>query len=72
MQCDASLMRNIQSCAADYTASNDTLDILVLTQGIASMSGYTPTSEGLEQKLAIHYYGRVLFMQLLLSPGSLP
>lgn len=66
MQCDASLLRNIQTCVTAYSASNVTLDILVLTQGIASVSGYTPTSEGIEQKLAIHYYGRVLFMQMLL------
>lgn len=66
LQCDASLLSNIQACANEFTANNEALDILVLTQGIASMSGYTPTSEGLEQKLAIHYYGRVLFMQLLL------
>jgi hypothetical protein len=66
MQCDASLMKNIQMCANEYISNNDSLDILVLTQGIASMNGYTPTSEGIEQKLAIHYYGRVLFMQMLL------
>jgi hypothetical protein len=66
MKCDASLMRNIHTCATDFMASNEALDILVLTQGIASMQGYTPTSEGIEQKLAIHYYGRVAFMQLLL------
>eukprot|EP00603_Paraphysomonas_imperforata_P002364 CAMPEP_0114437164 /NCGR_PEP_ID=MMETSP0103-20121206/13859_1 /TAXON_ID=37642 ORGANISM="Paraphysomonas imperforata, Strain PA2" /NCGR_SAMPLE_ID=MMETSP0103 /ASSEMBLY_ACC=CAM_ASM_000201 /LENGTH=276 /DNA_ID=CAMNT_0001607521 /DNA_START=181 /DNA_END=1011 /DNA_ORIENTATION=+ len=66
MQCDASLMKNIQTCVNDYKANNESLDILVLTQGIASMNGYTPTSEGIEQKLAIHYYGRVLFTKLLL------
>lgn len=66
IKCDASLLHNIQTCVTEYTSSNSTLDILVLTQGIASVSGYTPTSEGLEQKLAIHYYGRVLFAQLLL------
>ena len=66
IKCDASLLKNIKACSTKFIANNDSLDILVMTQGIASMNGYTPTSEGIEQKLAVHYYGRVLFAQLLL------
>lgn len=66
IKCDASLVKNIKAFSEDYKSNNDILDILVLTQGIASMQGYTPTSEGIEQKLAIHYYGRVACVMCLL------
>jgi hypothetical protein len=36
---------------------------VVLSQGIATIQGYTPTKEGLDEKLAIHYYARVAFVQ---------
>lgn len=42
------------------------VDILVLSQGILTMAGYTPTAENIDNKLALHYYGRMLFVQELL------
>jgi NAD(P)-dependent dehydrogenase (short-subunit alcohol dehydrogenase family) len=41
--------------------NQDKLDVLVLTQGIATMQGRTETSEGLDQKMALHFYSRVAF-----------
>jgi NAD(P)-dependent dehydrogenase (short-subunit alcohol dehydrogenase family) len=38
------------------------LDVLVLTQGIATLQGRTETSEGIDQKMALHYYGRIGFI----------
>eukprot|EP00913_Durusdinium_trenchii_P010128 g9497.t1 len=41
------------------------LDYLVLTQGMATMQGYTPTpveKGGLDEKLTLHYYSRVSFI----------
>jgi NAD(P)-dependent dehydrogenase (short-subunit alcohol dehydrogenase family) len=40
--------------------------MLILTQGILTMAGRTPTAENIDNKLALHYYGRVLFVQELL------
>ena len=37
----------------------DKLDILVMTQGIATTQGRTETEEGIDMKLALHYYSRV-------------
>jgi NAD(P)-dependent dehydrogenase (short-subunit alcohol dehydrogenase family) len=42
------------------------LDVLILTQGIATLQGRTETSEGIDQKMALHYYGRVGFILGLL------
>jgi len=58
-QVDAMRIRDINRFCAEFQQAHDRLDHLVLTAGIASMAGYTPTEEGIDQKLAVHYYGRV-------------
>ena len=59
---DASLMSEIRTTARKITA----VDLLILTQGILTMAGRTPTAENIDNKLALHYYGRALFVQELL------
>jgi NAD(P)-dependent dehydrogenase (short-subunit alcohol dehydrogenase family) len=59
---DASLMSEIRN----VTKKIDAVDILVLTQGILTMNGRTPTKEDIDTKLALHFYGRMLFVQELL------
>ncbi|ETV70759.1 hypothetical protein H257_13846 [Aphanomyces astaci] len=56
---DAQLIGNIRGLSAEVPH----LDKLVLTQGIATIQGFTPTSEGIDQKLALHYYGRMAFIE---------
>jgi NAD(P)-dependent dehydrogenase (short-subunit alcohol dehydrogenase family) len=34
-------------------------DLLVLTHGMATTQGYTPTKDGLDQKLQLHYFSRI-------------
>jgi NAD(P)-dependent dehydrogenase (short-subunit alcohol dehydrogenase family) len=65
-QVNALLVADARRCAREFAAAHARLDYLVLTQGFGSMAGYTPTAEGIEQKLAIHYYGRVAFILELL------
>lgn len=55
-------MSEIRKVTKQITA----VDILVLSQGILTMAGFTPTAENIDNKLALHYYGRVLFVQELL------
>jgi NAD(P)-dependent dehydrogenase (short-subunit alcohol dehydrogenase family) len=64
--CDASLLSNSKAFAEQFAATHPGLDILVLTQGIAIMAGRTETSEGIDRKLALHYYSRVGFALNLL------
>lgn len=68
LPCDAMLVKNAAKCADDFLASlpDGKLDTLVVTPGIGTFSGHTPTSEGIEQKLAIHYYSRMAFVKHLL------
>lgn len=66
LRCDGQLLANAKAFTDQYAVDNKSLDILVLTQGIATIQGRTETSEGLDQKLATHYYGRMAFLAGLL------
>ncbi|OQR88294.1 FabG domain-containing protein [Achlya hypogyna] len=55
---DAQYVKNVKGLAAQFPQ----LDRLVLTQGIATIQGRTETSEGLDQKLSLHYYSRMAFI----------
>jgi NAD(P)-dependent dehydrogenase (short-subunit alcohol dehydrogenase family) len=68
---DASSMRAIKKYADAYKSSpgaqDQKIDLLVLTQGILSMAGRSPTpGEGIDRKMALHYYGRQLLIRELL------
>ncbi|KAG8918977.1 hypothetical protein FRC00_011881, partial [Tulasnella sp. 408] len=65
VECDASLMKNVVKAAeevkhkiSEADGSKSTLNYLVLSQGILTMKGFDPTSEGIDRKLALHFYGR--------------
>lgn len=64
---DASSMKSIVKGCDDYLSKNRSkpLHFLVQSQGMASLNGRTETSEGIDQKLALHHYGRVLFHRQL-------
>ncbi|CAM9621652.1 unnamed protein product [Heterosigma akashiwo] len=64
--CDAMLLANVPECVRTYKEANDKLDYLVLTQGIATIQGRTETAEGLDEKLAVHVYSRMAFVDHLL------
>ncbi|KAI0896443.1 hypothetical protein F4806DRAFT_464550 [Annulohypoxylon nitens] len=66
---DASSMRLIKQYTDTYKSTDgrklDMLVLLVLTQGILSTAGRTETSEGIDRKMALHYYGRQLLIREL-------
>ena len=62
LRADVSLMSEIRTVTKQITA----VDMLILTQGILTLTGRTPTKENIDNKLALHYYGRALFVQELL------
>ncbi|KAK4458353.1 hypothetical protein QBC42DRAFT_276885 [Cladorrhinum samala] len=68
---DASSMRCIKQYTDAYKLAPEggkdrSLDLLVLTQGILTMAGRTETPEGIDRKMALHYYGRQLLIRELL------
>lgn len=62
LRTDVSLLSEIRAATKQITA----VDLLILTQGILTTAGFTPTAENIDNKLALHYYGRMLFVQELL------
>lgn len=62
LRADVSLLSEIRTVTKQIPA----VDILVMTQGILTMAGFTPTAENIDNKLALHYYGRMLFVHELL------
>ena len=66
--CDAFSLAQVKECASgivrDYGSSG--VDTLVMTQGMATTQGFTPTSEGNDEKLTLHFWSRAAFASLLL------
>ncbi|CAG1999422.1 unnamed protein product [Fusarium graminearum] len=63
---DASSMRAIKKYTDEVKATQDRFGTLVLTQGILTTAGRTETSEGIDRKMALHYYGRQLLIRELM------
>ncbi|UJR11860.1 hypothetical protein I4U23_016040 [Adineta vaga] len=59
---DLSLMSEIRRITKQITA----VDVLILSQGVLKFTGRTPTEENIDDKAALSYYGRVLFVKELL------
>jgi len=52
--------------AQDIRTSNKKLDAVFLTQGILTTAGLTLTKDGIDSKMALHYYSRMLIVRELL------
>lgn len=64
---DAASMRAIKAYTDAYKlAQEPKLDLLVLTQGVMTLMGRTETPEGIDRKMALHYYGRQLLIRELM------
>ena len=63
---DVMLLANAKKMAAEF-ASAGRLDYLVFCQTKATLQGYTPTPEGIDEKLALNFYTRV-FLAKELAP----
>ncbi|OQR88295.1 hypothetical protein ACHHYP_06968 [Achlya hypogyna] len=56
---DAQHLGDIHGLAGQFSR----IDRLVCTQGISTIQGRTETREGLDQKMALHYYSRIALAQ---------
>ncbi|KAL7486107.1 hypothetical protein ACHAW6_011704 [Cyclotella cf. meneghiniana] len=73
--CDAFELKQVKECAEgivrDYGGNNnveekDGIAALVMTQGMATVQSFTPTVEGNDQKLTLHFWSRAAFATSLL------
>ncbi|KAJ8514254.1 hypothetical protein ONZ45_g8181 [Pleurotus djamor] len=65
-ECDASLLSNTRSLATSLSNTLHKINFLVVSQGLLTMQGRTETTEGVDIKMALHYYSRMFFIQTLL------
>lgn len=61
VECDVSLMRNVRRTALELSQRLDRINFLIMSPGIMTMQGRTDTDEGIDVKLALHYYARWRF-----------
>ncbi|TFK38848.1 hypothetical protein BDQ12DRAFT_682599 [Crucibulum laeve] len=66
VQCDLTLMRNVEKATKDLLARVPKVNYLVMSPGIMTMSGRDETEEGIDKKFAVHYYARWKFTRDLI------
>ncbi|KAF5353696.1 hypothetical protein D9758_008687 [Tetrapyrgos nigripes] len=68
IECDASLMKNVQRATKELVTQHgvEKINYLVMSQGFLSTNGFTDAGEGLDKKLAVHYYSKYKFIEGLL------
>ncbi|KAG8943963.1 hypothetical protein FRC00_010835 [Tulasnella sp. 408] len=72
VECDATLMENVVKAAEEVkrkisdAGGKTKLNYLVLSQGVITMNGFDPTSEGIDTRLALSFYSRWKFVDELL------
>ncbi|KAF8148060.1 hypothetical protein B0H34DRAFT_669066 [Crassisporium funariophilum] len=66
VQCDATSMKNVHSACQAILSRHSKINYLVMSPGFISFSGRDETSEGIDKKLAVHYYARSRMIQDLL------
>lgn len=66
VQCDVTKMKNIQSVTKELLTRLPKINFLVMTPGIMTTKGREETDEGIDKKLAVHYYARWKFTNDLL------
>ena len=61
VECDVSLMKNVRETARQLGERLGRLNYLVMTQGMMTTQGRVETEEGIDRKMALHYYSRWRF-----------
>jgi hypothetical protein len=64
--CDARYMRNVRSAAKGILSRVSKINFLVMSQGYMTSRGRDETDEGIDKKLAVHYYSRWTFLDELI------
>jgi NAD(P)-dependent dehydrogenase (short-subunit alcohol dehydrogenase family) len=66
VQCDATLMKNVQTTTTHLLSSLPKLNYLMMTAAAFSLKGRNETSEGIDKKIALNYYARWKFIYELM------
>lgn len=66
VQCDVSLMKNVHAVTKELLTRVPKVNFLVMTPGYVTTKGWEETEDGVDKKLALHYYARWKFISDLL------
>jgi NAD(P)-dependent dehydrogenase (short-subunit alcohol dehydrogenase family) len=58
VQGDLTLMKTVRSVAEEISTKVDKINYLCMSQGILSLKVHDDTEEGIDRKMALHYYSR--------------
>lgn len=64
--CNAFSLKDVKECADGIVSDKKTIDALVMTQGMATVQGFTPTVDDNDQKMTLHVWSRAGFANQLL------
>jgi len=65
IQGDLSLMKGVKSVATEIAGKVEDINFLCMSPGTASLKGKDDTEEGIDRKLALHFYSRSLHLQYM-------
>ncbi|KAF5329449.1 hypothetical protein D9619_009165 [Psilocybe cf. subviscida] len=66
VECDITLMKNVEAATKVIKEKYPKINYLVMSPGVMTLSGRDETAEGIDKKLALHYYARWKFLADLL------
>ncbi|KAH8929200.1 NAD(P)-binding protein [Atractiella rhizophila] len=58
VQVDLMDLSTLRTVLAEQKGKLEKINFLIMTAGFLSLDGYTPTIDGLDRKLSVHYFGR--------------
>ncbi|KAF8148065.1 hypothetical protein B0H34DRAFT_669142 [Crassisporium funariophilum] len=58
VECDATEMKNVHTACQEILSRHSKINYLVMSPGFMALSGRDESSEGIDKKLAVHYYSR--------------
>ena len=58
VQGDLTLMKGVKSVATEIASKFDRINFLCMSPGMLSLKGKDDTEEGIDRKMALHYYAR--------------
>lgn len=64
--CDAFSLVDVKNCAEGIVKDHSEIDALVMSQGMATVNSFTPTVDGNDEKITLHYWSRMAFTDRLL------
>jgi NAD(P)-dependent dehydrogenase (short-subunit alcohol dehydrogenase family) len=70
VECDATRMRDVARATHEIRGMLPRVNFLVLTPGVLSLGGRDETDEGIDRKLALHYYARWKFIHECVARSS--